>query len=91
VEAVRLAEQALGSASYQVGRAEAKSLIYRRSLFAVEDVKAGDILSENNVRSIRPGHGLPPKFLKQVAGRRAVVDLPRGTPLDWAAVGGPAP
>jgi pseudaminic acid synthase len=88
VEAVRVAEKALGRVHYGVDPSEAKSRVFRRSLFVVRDVKAGEPLSADNVRSIRPGHGLPPKFLPQILGRRAARDLPRGTPLSWDALGG---
>jgi N-acetylneuraminate synthase len=88
VDAVRAAEQALGRVSYGVGPEEAKSRVFRRSLYVTADVKAGEIFTEANVRSIRPGHGLPPKFLPEVLGRRAERGLAAGTPLGWDALGG---
>ncbi|HHV53125.1 MAG TPA: pseudaminic acid synthase, partial [Synergistaceae bacterium] len=60
VEAVRAAEKTLGKVYYGVSEKEAKSRVFRRSLFVVKDVKAGEVFTEDNVRSIRPGHGLPP-------------------------------
>ncbi|HHY83892.1 MAG TPA: pseudaminic acid synthase, partial [Clostridiales bacterium] len=66
---------------------EAKSRVFRRSLFVVKDVKAGEVFTEDNVRSIRPGHGLPPKFLKEVVGKKASCDIKRGTPLSWSHIG----
>lgn len=86
VEAVRTVEKALGKVRYGVGPEEEKSRVFRRSLFAVKDVKAGEVLTEENVRSIRPGHGLPPKHLKDVLGRRAATDVARGTPLNWTLI-----
>lgn len=83
VDAVRTAEQAVGDVHYGVSAREQASRYFRRSLFVVADVAAGEILNEGNVRSIRPGHGLPPKFLDRVMGRRFACDLPRGTPLAW--------
>jgi len=83
IEAVRAAEQALGQVRYGSGKQEAASQVFRRSLFVVADVKAGQPFTEANVRSIRPGHGLPPKFLPQILGRHAQCDIPRGTPLSW--------
>ena len=65
---------------------EEPSLAFRRSLFVVEDVVAGEVFSAANVRSIRPGDGLAPKHLAEVLGRRAVVDVARGTPLSWSLV-----
>jgi N-acetylneuraminate synthase len=87
VDAVRTAEQALGSVRYGPSERERASLQYRRSLFAVEDIRAGEPFTERNVRSIRPAHGLPPKELPRVLGRRATRDLERGTPLGWDDVG----
>jgi N-acetylneuraminate synthase len=81
VEAVRMAQSALGKVGYGPGPEETKSVIFRRSLFIVQDVRAGEILTEENVRSIRPAHGLPPKFLPQVLGKRVVKNLEMGTPL----------
>ena len=87
VEAVRAAEKTLGKVYYGVSEKEAKSRVFRRSLFAVKDVKAGEVFTEDNVRSIRPGHGLPPKFLKEVVGKKASCDIKRGTPLSWSHIG----
>ena len=84
VEAVRATEQALGRLYYGASERESASLAFRRSLFVVEDVAAGEELSERNVRSIRPADGLAPRHLDRVLGRRAARDLPRGKPLEWA-------
>lgn len=70
--------QALGRVSYGATEAEKKSLVFRRSLYVVKDMKAGDILTEESVRSIRPGLGLPPKYLDQVLGMRVKQDVKRG-------------
>jgi sialic acid synthase SpsE len=78
--------RALGAVSYGATAAERPSLQFRRSLYVVRDLKAGDVLSADNVRAIRPGLGLPPKELDRVTGRRAAVDIARGTPLAWALV-----
>lgn len=83
VEAVRTAEKAVGTVSYGIGKTEAASRVFRRSLFVVKDVKQGERFSTSNVRSIRPGHGLPPKHLPDILGRHAVQNIPRGTPLCW--------
>lgn len=87
VEAIRTVEKALGGVRYEVGKREAKSRVFRRSLFVIKDMKAGDVFTEENVRSIRPGHGLPPKYLKEVLGHRAARDIQRGTPLKWEIIG----
>ena len=83
VQAIRTAEKALGKVYYGVSEREEKSRIFRRSLFVVKDVKAGDVFTEEDVRSIRPGHGLPPRYLRDVLGFRAARDIARGTPVDW--------
>ena len=81
VDAVRVAEKALGRVNYDVSEKEAASRIFRRSLFAVEDLRAGELFTTKNVRSIRPGHGLPPKCLPDILGRSAATSITRGTPL----------
>lgn len=63
------------------------SIVFRKSVFAVEDIKAGSIFSENNIRVIRPGYGLPPKYYKELLGKAATSDISRGTPLDFSMAG----
>jgi N-acetylneuraminate synthase len=87
VEEVRVAEQALGRVQYGLGLAESKSIAFRRSLFVVQDVKAGEAFTPENVRSIRPGYGLAPKYYDDVMGHKAAHDLKRGTPLRWTDIG----
>ena len=77
------AVQAMGGVSYGPTEAERKSLVYRRSLYIVADLKAGDVLTRDNVRAIRPGLGLAPGNLDRVLGRRITRDARRGTPLSW--------
>ncbi len=88
VAAVRETEQAIGRVCYELSAAEEKSKAFRRSLFVVEDVRAGELLGPHNVRSIRPGYGLPPRYLPMVLGRPASRDINKGTPLDWELIGG---
>lgn len=83
VEATERAWQALGSVSYGPTEAERKSLQYRRSLYVVEAVTAGQVLTRENVRAIRPGLGLPTKYLDVVVGKRVARDVARGTALTW--------
>ncbi|WP_395444575.1 pseudaminic acid synthase [Caulobacter sp. UC70_42] len=78
---------ALGAAHYDVLGAEQGSLLFRRSLYVTADVKAGEPLSRANIRSVRPGNGLPPAELDNVLGKTATRDLARGEPLDWSMVG----
>jgi pseudaminic acid synthase len=87
VEAVRMAEKAVGTVTYGVSRHEQESAVFRRSLFVVQAVKAGELFTAENVRSIRPGNGLPPRFMDDVLGRRAGQDIERGTPLSWDLIG----
>ncbi len=90
VEGVRTAEQALGRPEYRPTPAESKSRPFRRSLFVVADVRKGEPFTQANVRSIRPANGLHPRFLRSVLGRKAAVDIERGTPLSWNLVAGGA-
>jgi N-acetylneuraminate synthase len=86
-EAVCAAHRALGAVRYGPSEEEMPSRRLRRSLFVVEDVRAGEPLTPQNVRSIRPADGLHPRYLEQVLGRPARCDVPRGTPLCWGHVG----
>ncbi|MFC4991827.1 pseudaminic acid synthase [Rubritalea tangerina] len=83
VKAVRIAEQAVGTVSYELTEKEKNSTVFRRSIFVVEDVAAGDLLTEENTRIIRPGYGLAPRYYDQVLGRKVNADVKRGTPLEW--------
>jgi pseudaminic acid synthase len=86
VDAVRTAEKALGEVHFGLSEKEEASRVFRRSLFVVEDVKQGEKFNMVNVRSIRPGHGLHPRHLTEVLGKRAAQGIKRGTPLSWEFV-----
>jgi pseudaminic acid synthase len=86
VDAVRISEQALGKVHFGASPQELKSRIFRRSLFVVQDLKQGQPFSDNNVHSIRPGHGLHTRHLREVLGKHATRDIERGTPLSWDLV-----
>ncbi|WP_333786687.1 pseudaminic acid synthase [Methanomethylovorans sp.] len=86
VKAVKEVESALGEVSYELTEKIKKSREFSRSLFIVEDVKAGDKLTPENVRSVRPGFGLHPRYLDRILGRKAKKDIKKGTPLDWDLV-----
>lgn len=75
--------QALGKVSYGATVAEQKSIVFRRSLYVVKDLKAGEALTQDNVRAIRPGLGLPTKYFEQVLGKVVKHDVPRGTAVSW--------
>jgi pseudaminic acid synthase len=86
VEAVRIAEKALGQVHIGASDKEEASRMFRRSLFVVADLKEGEAFTAVNVRSIRPGYGLHPRHLKEVLGKRAAQGIKRGTPLSWEFV-----
>ena len=83
VASVRTAFSALGRPETGRAKSEAANMIFRRSLYAVADIRAGEAITAVNVRSIRPGYGLPPKHLSEVLGRKARCNIERGTPLRW--------
>ena len=75
--------EALGKVSYEMQEQEKKSVVFRRSLYIVEDMKAGDMITEKNMRSIRPGKGLSPKYYYTVQGKHVNRDISKGTYLEW--------
>jgi N-acetylneuraminate synthase len=79
--------QSLGSVVYGGTVAEKKSTIFRRSIYIAKDVKAGDVLTQENLRCVRPGLGLPPRYYDILLGRRINRDAPKGTPMDWGLLG----
>ena len=83
VKDVRQAEKAIGRVKYGASKQEKDSLAFRRSIFAVKDIKAGEKLSEDNIRVIRPGYGMEPKYYEELIGQTALDDIERGTPLKW--------
>lgn len=88
VQGIRQVEQALGSVSYERTAEESKSLCFRRSLFVVKEMKAGERFTKENVRPIRPGHGLQPRYLDEILGKKAACDIQGGTPISWDLIGG---
>lgn len=86
VESIRNVEKALGRVTYELSEKTMKSREFSRSLFVVEDIKAGEVFTEKNVRSIRPGYGVSPKYIKDILGKRALRDIKRGEPLSWDVV-----
>ena len=87
VEETKRAWQALGRVNYGPTEAEKKSIQFRRSLYVVQDLKAGDVLTKDNVRAIRPGLGLPTKYLEIVLGKAVSRNVKRGTALGWELLG----
>ena len=86
VQDCKRARTALGKPTYDLQGCERSSVVFRRSIYVVRDIAVGEELTSENIRSIRPGHGLPPKYLPEVLGRKASRDLKRGDPLDWNSV-----
>ena len=83
VDAVRDTEKLLGKVTYDLSTKSLKSREFSRSLFIAEDVKAGDIITEKNIRSVRPGFGMAPKYQNEIMGKIFKADYPKGTPLAW--------
>lgn len=83
VREIRDTERALGHVTYTPTPDETKNIQFRRSLFIAENVRKGDVFTERNVRSVRPGHGLHPRYLESVLGKKAACAIERGTPLTW--------
>ena len=79
--------QSLGSVAYGGTGSEEKSKIFRRSLYVAEDMKVGDVFTEKNLRIIRPGMGLAPKYYEQLLGRKINQPLIKGTPVQWGLLG----
>ena len=89
VDAIRVAEKALGTVHFGFSPNEEGSRIFRRSLFVVASVKRGEAFTSSNVRAIRPGHGLHTRHLPEIIGQIAACDIERGTPLSWDLVDHP--
>lgn len=87
----RTAWSALGAVDYTRKTSEEQNTVFRRSLYVVRDIAAGEPFTAENLRSIRPGYGMPPKHLPDIIGRAAARDLKRGTALDWGMVEGDGP
>jgi pseudaminic acid synthase len=86
VDGTKLAWQALGKVSYGPTEKEKASLQFRRSLYVTQDMEAGDIFTKDNMKTIRPGLGLSPKYYDMVLGKRVKQDIKRGTPVSWSFI-----
>jgi len=87
VKAIRTAEKAMGMVSYDITEKQKESQVFRRSLFVTKEMEKGEIFTEDNLRSIRPGHGLHTRHFENIIGRRAAKKIQRGTPLNWDLIG----
>ncbi len=86
VDRIRELERALGEVTYKLTEKQKKSREHSRSLFVVKDVKKGEVFTEENVRSIRPGFGLETRYISEILGKRAKHDIKKGTPMGWSLV-----
>ena len=84
---VRQAEKAIGKVQYGPSEQEKDSVIFRRSIFCVKDIKAGEQLTEKNIRVIRPGYGIAPKYYSEILGQTALRDIEYGSPIDFSMIG----
>ena len=87
-DGVKSAWQALGSINYGRKPSELANVKFRRSLYYVKDIRAGDVIPEDAVRSVRPGYGLPPKYLSQVVGKKALIDIKAMTAVSRGSFNG---
>ena len=87
VKDIRQAEKAIGKVSYGPTQQEKSNITFRRSIFCVKDIKKGEKLTEENIRVIRPGHGMAPKYFEEILGQVALTDIERGTPMAHSMIG----
>ncbi|MBF8982968.1 pseudaminic acid synthase [Lutibacter sp. B2] len=86
VKGIRAVETALGDVTYDLTEKQRRSSEHSRSLFVVKDIKEGEIFTEENVKSIRPGFGMHTKYYKDILGEKAKINVKKGTPMDWKLV-----
>ena len=86
VEETKRAWESLGQVTYGPTEAEKKSLIFRRSIYVAKDIKAGEVFTKENIRVVRPGLGLAPKYYETILGWSTWANLKRGTPVNWEMV-----
>nr|WP_314779303.1 pseudaminic acid synthase [uncultured Treponema sp.] len=83
VKRIRETEECLGRVSYELSELSKKSRKFSRSLFAVQDIRKGDVFTEENVRSIRPGNGISPKYISEILGKKSKISIKKGTPIKF--------
>ena len=86
VEDIRTVERAKGTIHYGTTKEEEGNIVFRRSIFVVKDIKKGELFTEENIRVIRPGYGIKPKYFEEILGKIAVCDIQRGIPLNFDMV-----
>lgn len=83
---IRELEKALGNVTYELTEKQKNSRAFSRSLFFVEDIKKGELITARNMKSIRPGYGLHPRYYNKILGKKAIKDIKKGTPVDWSYI-----
>lgn len=83
VDNIRTVEKALGIVTYDLTKKQSNERQHSRSLFIVKDIKAGEVFTNDNIRSIRPGFGIETKYIKDIIGKKAKQDIKKGTPMSW--------
>jgi pseudaminic acid synthase len=86
VKSIREAEESLGKINFELTKSEKNNKIFSRSIFAVKDIEEGELISDNNIKIIRPGYGLKPKYYSEVVGKKANTAIKRGTPISWDTI-----
>lgn len=86
VQGIREVEKALGSVTYELTEKQRNSREHSRSLFVVKDIKKGEVFTEENVKSIRPGFGMETKYIKDILGKKAATNINKGTAVSWEIV-----
>lgn len=86
VKEIREVEKALGKPQYGPTKQEENSIIFRRSIFAIKEIRKGELMTEENIRVIRPGYGLKPKYYREILGKRASQDIKEGIPIEWEMI-----
>lgn len=86
VQSIRKVQKAIGTPSYRAGKKESENIVFRKSLFVARDIKKGEKFTEYNVRSIRPGYGLEPRYYDEVIGKIAVFNINKGEPLNFKMI-----
>lgn len=89
VDAAKEVHIALGMATYEIEEKEAENIMFQQSIFVIKEIKKGEVFTKDNIRIIRPGNGLKPKYYKEILGKKANDDLKMGTPLSWSCIAEP--
>ncbi len=76
----------LGRESFERSKVEDSSMVFRRSIYFINDLKSGDVISKNDIKRIRPGFGLKPKFFEEIVGKKVLKDVERGDPVNWEVI-----